>query len=59
MIVNFICFWLIEIPLGYFLAVTMGLEVMGICIAVPASESLLAVILIVLFKRGKWKQVNV
>ncbi|AEE51997.1 MATE family efflux transporter [Haliscomenobacter hydrossis] len=59
MIVNFICFWLIEIPLGYFLAVTMGLEVMGICIAVPFSESLLAVILIVIFKKGKWKKVNV
>ena len=39
MIANFICFWLVEIPLAYFLAITMNLEVMGICIAVPASES--------------------
>lgn len=59
MIVNFICFWLIEIPLGYLLAVTLGMGVLGICIAVPASESLLALILIVIFRKGKWKEVEV
>lgn len=59
MIVNFICFWLIEIPLGYVLAVTLGMGVLGICIAVPASESLLALILIVIFRKGKWKEVEV
>lgn len=59
MIVNFICFWLIEIPLGYFLAIALDWQVLGICIAVPASESLLALILIVIFKRGKWKQIAV
>jgi putative MATE family efflux protein len=59
MIVNFICFWLIEIPLGYFLAVTLDWQILGICIAVPASESLLALILIVIFRKGKWKEVAV
>lgn len=59
MIVNFICFWLIEIPLGYLLAVTLGMGVLGICIAVPASESLLALILIVIFRKGKWKDMEV
>lgn len=59
MIVNFICFWLIEIPLGYLLAVTLGMGVLGICIAVPASESLLALILIVIFRKGKWKEMEV
>lgn len=59
MIVNFICFWLIEIPLGYLLAVTLGMGVLGICIAVPASESLLALILIVIFRKGKWKEIEV
>lgn len=59
MIVNFICFWLIEIPLGYLLALTLDWGVVGICIAVPASETLLAVILIVLFRKGKWKEIAV
>lgn len=59
MIANFVCFWLIEIPLAYFLAITMDLEVLGICIAVPASESLLAVVLIVIFRKGKWKEIAV
>lgn len=59
MIVNFICFWLIEIPLGYVLAVTLGMGVLGICIAVPASESLLALVLIVIFRKGKWKEIEV
>jgi putative MATE family efflux protein len=52
---NLICFWLIEIPLGYFLAITLGWGVLGVCICVPAAETILAILLIVLFKRGKWK----
>jgi putative MATE family efflux protein len=55
MIANFICFWLIEIPLGYFLALTMNLGVLGVCIAVPSAETILAIMLIIVFKRGKWK----
>ncbi|MCB0520763.1 MAG: MATE family efflux transporter [Lewinellaceae bacterium] len=56
--VNFVCFWLIEIPLGYFLAMHTSLEVAGVCWSVAISEALMSVVLIYLFRKGKWKLVT-
>lgn len=58
-LLNLLCFWAIEIPLGYFLAVTMGLGLAGVCWAVAGSETLLAIFSIILFRRGKWKSVEI
>jgi putative MATE family efflux protein len=58
-IINFICFWILEIPLGYFLAVPMGWELAGVCWSIAISEAFLAVILIVYFRKGKWKTVEI
>lgn len=58
-IINFVCFWLIEIPLGYILAVPLGLELAGVCWAIAISETVLAVICIVIFRQGKWKTVTI
>lgn len=57
--INFICFWLVEIPLGYVLAVNLGLRVAGVVWAVVISESLLMVLCVWLFRRGRWKLVEV
>ncbi len=54
-VLNFICFWLIEIPLAWILSHTMGLNERGIFLAIVISESLLGVLGIILFHRGKWK----
>jgi putative MATE family efflux protein len=56
---NLICFWVCQIPLAWALAFHTGLGVNGVYIAVVASDSLLAVLGILLFRRGKWKQVKV
>ena len=58
-LINFICFWLVEIPLGYFLSLELGWELGGICTAVILAESLLTVIAIILFRRGRWKTTQV
>ncbi len=58
-LINFICFWCIEIPLGYFLAITLDMGLVGVCWAVAFSESLLAFLLIVIFRKGKWKLVSI
>ncbi|MFK7931912.1 MAG: MATE family efflux transporter [Saprospiraceae bacterium] len=55
MMINFVCFWLIEIPLGYLFAVHFGWELAGVCIAIAIAETALAVICILAFRRGKWK----
>ncbi len=54
-IVNLICFWLLEIPLAYFLSKLLHWEIIGVLWAIVISESLLAIILIFLFRQGKWK----
>lgn len=58
-IVNLICFWMIEIPLGYFLALTVGWGLAGVCWAVVIAETLVSVLVILLFLRGKWKEFEV
>ena len=57
--INFVCFWLIQIPLGYFLAVTLKFGLPGVCWSVVISETLMVFLLIFLFRRGKWKTVKV
>lgn len=56
-IINFFCFWVMEIPLSYLLAIQLGWGLAGVCWAIAASESTLAVISIIVFRRGKWKSV--
>lgn len=57
--INFVCFWLLQIPLAYFLAKTMGWGMIGAIIAIPFSESVLAFVSWYFFKKGKWKQIQV
>jgi len=57
--INFICFWLIQIPLAYFLAKGLDWKATGAFIAIPIAESLIAVVAFYYFKKGKWKEVKV
>jgi putative MATE family efflux protein len=54
-LLNFLCFWIIEIPLAWFLAMKSGLDQQGVYYAVCISESLLALVGWMVFRRGKWK----
>ena len=53
--INLVCFWLLEIPLAYLLAMNMGMGITGIAMAIIIAESLLTIIGVILFKQGKWK----
>ncbi len=57
--INFICFWLFQIPLGYLLAKTFNLGPLGAFIAIPVAETLIALTAWYYFKKGKWKEVKV
>lgn len=52
---NFIVFWLFEIPLAYVLSTYYGWGPQGVFWAITLAFSLLAVSAALLFKRGKWK----
>ena len=56
-IINIFGFWLLQIPLAYGLAIALGLGSTGVFIAVPVSESAMAVAFILLFRKGRWKKV--
>lgn len=55
-VMNFICFWLVQIPLAFVLATRTGLEPNGAFLAIVVSESLLTVLSVLVFRRGNWKQ---
>ncbi len=57
--INLFCFWALEIPLAYILAVFLGWGVAGIAAAIAISETALAIIAIFLFRQGKWQTVEV
>jgi putative MATE family efflux protein len=54
-IVNFFGFWLLEIPLAYWLAIHLDLRSRGVFLAIVIAECSIAAAGIVLFKRGRWK----
>lgn len=54
-LINLGCFWLLQIPLAYALSLWAGLDTRGIFLAITIAESLLAVIAMLLFRKGKWK----
>lgn len=56
---NAFCFLLLQIPLAWYLSTVLGWGAQGAFTAVPISESILAIISAVLFRRGKWKLVKV
>lgn len=53
--INIVCFWIVEIPLAYYLAKIHGLNENGVYIAIIISESLMTLIAVRLFQKGKWK----
>ena len=55
-IVNFFGFWLLEIPLAYWLAIPMNLKSDGPFFAIAIAETSMAVVSAILFKQGKWKK---
>ncbi|MDP5139114.1 MAG: MATE family efflux transporter, partial [Spirosomaceae bacterium] len=54
-ILNFVCFWIIEIPLAYVLAITFGFAEKGVFLSIIVAESILTIFAIIIFRRGKWK----
>jgi putative MATE family efflux protein len=50
---NFLCLWLCQIPMAWFLSQSFG--PVGAVISVPAAFSLLTLLSWALFRRGRWK----
>lgn len=58
-IINFISFWIIEIILAYLLSIELNWKENGVFYAIVISESFMALLSAILFKRGSWKLTKV
>jgi Na+-driven multidrug efflux pump len=54
--INLFCFWILEIPMAYLLALNAGFGERGVYIAIILAESVLALVAMMFFRRGKWKE---
>lgn len=57
--INIVLFWIIEIPLAWFLAFPLGIGLNGIFWAIAIAHSLHAVVSVWLFKKGRWKTISI
>jgi putative MATE family efflux protein len=55
-ILNLICFWVIQIPLAYYLAISLDMGPRGAWTAILVADTLLAILAIAIFRQGKWKR---
>ncbi|MCA1556157.1 MAG: MATE family efflux transporter [Acidobacteria bacterium] len=54
-VINLFCYWLFQIPLAYALAIHFNFGASGAFMAIPIAESVLTIIAIIFFRRGRWK----
>ena len=57
--INFICFWLFQLPFAYLMAVIFDFGPLGVFLAITLAEILIVVIGILWFRKGYWKSVQV
>ena len=57
--INLFVFWILQIPLAWLLAKFLKMGPTGVYIAIAISETILAIVSIIVFKKGKWKLVSV
>jgi putative MATE family efflux protein len=58
-IINLAVLWGFQIPLAYFLAIYLAWGATGVFVAIAISHSLHAIVSTLVFRRGKWKLVEV
>jgi putative MATE family efflux protein len=54
--INLGCYWFFQIPLAVVLARVLEMGPLGVFLAITIAESVLAVVGVLVFRRGKWKE---
>ena len=58
-IISLFVFWLWEIPLAWFLSSRAGMGARGVFVALAVAYSTLALVSVMVFRRGGWKTMRV
>ncbi|MDP4222269.1 MAG: MATE family efflux transporter [Bacteroidota bacterium] len=53
--INTFAYFIIEIPLAWFLAMTLGMNQQGVFVAIVIAETIMTLTAWLVFRRGKWK----
>jgi putative MATE family efflux protein len=57
--INLFCYWMLQIPFAWTISQHTSLGTRGVYLAICSAESVLAVVGIILFRRGRWKEVRI
>jgi putative MATE family efflux protein len=57
--INLVCYWMLQIPTAWWLSQRAGYGPRGVYLAICSAETVLALVAVVMFRRGKWKSVVV
>jgi putative MATE family efflux protein len=58
-ILNVFGFWVFQIPFAYLASIHFELGAKGVFLAIVLAETLMAIAAILIFRRGKWKEVKI
>jgi len=58
-LINLGCYWCFQLPLAFVLARSLGYGPLGVFLAITIAESALAVVGLLVFRRGAWKRQEV
>lgn len=53
--INIFCYWILELPLAYILAIILDFKANGVFYAILISEAVMTIISYIIFRIGKWK----
>jgi putative MATE family efflux protein len=57
--INFVCFWLIQLPFAYIVAINLNYGPIGVFWSIALGEVAMTIISIIWFKKGHWKLIKV
>ncbi len=57
--INLLAFWVFQLPFAYVAAFYFNWGAVGVFLAITLAEVLLAIISIILFKKGNWKRIEI
>lgn len=58
-IISLFGFWIFQIPLAYTLAKELGVGAAGVYAAISIAESAMAIVGVMIFRKGRWKSVKI
>jgi len=58
-LINLFWYWVFQVPIAYFVAIHLQWHSIGVFLAILITEILIAITSIIIFKKGKWKEVKI